>query len=539
MFHNSLHDRYEARPVTTKGDEEDWDCMTLADFVSNYDIVYKPGNRKNVIKLQNKKGFIAKRGSPCVLRYFLRYTNEEEMYRALCILFHPFRNEMKDIHSSDVKSLYLEHEEHIEENRLKYEKHRGLVEIIKKVEEAKENDDDEENEENEPDDYITEETTEPADIASFEKESRAKAVKALNTFNVGMEMMPEDDYLRAIKSLNTEQQRIFYDFCERMSDRTSDKEPFYCYISGEAGTGKSFLMKLMIDFMKRMAKQSGTELHKPLHITVAPTGVAAWIIGGDTIESALAIQPNTRRAHLRASSSQNSNLQFLYENLQVMFLDEVSMVGSNHFKKMDFRMQDIMMNSKFMGGVSMIISGDFGQLPPVGQQIIWGRCNLDGRPEMASNEWDDHVKIYKLKEKMRSQDPEYSKVCDKVRLGLCDAEIIKYMKGHITKSPNLDNNEMYAKGKLSIIVTTNAEREKINTKMLNSLLPHKKSYTVSSVDEATNVRNPPPLAKRLPIGKTGQLETQIIFKEGETFQILLSYFNLKTKCFRGSSDDNI
>ena len=80
----------QSRSATSREDEEgDWDRMTLADFASNFDIVYKPGNRKNVIKLQNKKGFIAKRGSPCVLRYFLRYTNEEEMYRALCILFHP------------------------------------------------------------------------------------------------------------------------------------------------------------------------------------------------------------------------------------------------------------------------------------------------------------------------------------------------------------------------------------------------------------------------------------------------------------------
>ena len=496
-------------------DDEDWDNMSLADFSSNYDIAYPSGSRKNVIKLQNKKGYIGKRGSSCVLRYFLKYTNEEEMYRALCILFLPFRNEMKEIHSKDVKALYLENEEQIEAIRQKYEKHRGMVEIIKKLEEAREKNDDEENDDDEEsDDYITEETTDPTDIAAFEKEVRDKAAKALKTFNQGMNIMTENDFINAVKSLNKEQQRIFNDFCERMSDKTSDQDPFYCYISGEAGTGKSFLMRLMIDFMKRSARQSGTELHKPLHITVAPTGVSAWIIGGDTIESALAIQPNTRHAHLRASSSNNSNLQFLYEHLQVMFLDEVSMVGPNQLKKMDLRMQDIMMNTKFMGGVSMVICGDFGQLPPVSQPMIWGNCNLDGRPEMATNDWDNHVKIYNLKEKMRSQDPEYSKICDQVRLGNCDAQIIKYMEEHVTTSPNVNDNEMYAKGKLSIIVTTNAEREKINLEMLNSLLPNKKSFAVSSVDQATNVKNPPPLDQRLPMTKTGQLESQVIFKVG-------------------------
>ena len=190
------------------------------------------------------------------------------------------------------------------------------------------------------------------------------------------------------------------------------------------------------------------------------------------------------------------------------------MVGPNKLKTMDFRMQDIMMNTKFMGGVSMVICGDFGQLPPVGQPMIWGQSNLDGRPEMASNEWDEYVKIYQLKEKMRSQDPEYSKVCDKVRFGICDSETIQYMESHVTQSPNEKNNESYALGKLSIIVTTNAERLSINRALLDFLLPGKKSFVVSSVDKATNINNPPPLDQKLPMTKTGQLESQIVFREG-------------------------
>ena len=159
VFHISLHDRYEARPNNSEDDEEDWDNMSLADFCSNYDVVYSSGNRTNVIKLQNKKGYIGKRRSACVIRYFLKYTNEEEMYRALCILFLPFRNEMQEIHSKDVKALYLKNEDQIEEMRNKYEKHRGMVELIKKIEEGREkNDDDEEDEDQEPDDYINDDS---------------------------------------------------------------------------------------------------------------------------------------------------------------------------------------------------------------------------------------------------------------------------------------------------------------------------------------------------------------------------------------------
>ena len=66
VFHNSIHTYYEARPFNSEGDETDWDDMTLSYFAANYDIVYNPSQRKNVIKLRDKKGFIVKRGSECV-----------------------------------------------------------------------------------------------------------------------------------------------------------------------------------------------------------------------------------------------------------------------------------------------------------------------------------------------------------------------------------------------------------------------------------------------------------------------------------------
>ena len=66
-----------------------------------------------------------------------------------------------------------------------------------------------------------------------------------------------------------------------------DDDPFYLYIGGEAGTGKSFLLKLMIDAVKQLGKRSGHELEKPVGITIAPTGVAAYLVNGTTIESAL------------------------------------------------------------------------------------------------------------------------------------------------------------------------------------------------------------------------------------------------------------
>ena len=127
----------------------------------------------------------------------------------------------------------------------------------------------------------------------------------------------------------------------------------------------------MINAAKKQGKRSGAELDKPISLTIAPTGVATYLVNGTTIESALGMQPTKDRAYVRSQPSRNSNLRFLYEDLQVIFIDEVSMVGSDMLAKINFRLQDIMGNTEFMGGVSIACTGDFGQLPPVGQQMAW------------------------------------------------------------------------------------------------------------------------------------------------------------------------
>ena len=155
-----------------------------------------------------------------------------------------------------------------------------------------------------------------------------------------------------------EQRKIFDDFVERIKDPT-DEEPFYLYIGGEAGTGKSFLLKLLIESVNRLQKYSGQELDKPYSITIAPTGVAAYIVNGTTIESALGINANNRRkTYNRNTPSRNSNFTFLYENLKVIFLDEVSMCGTDKLTMINFRMQEIMGNTKFMGGIALVCTGD-------------------------------------------------------------------------------------------------------------------------------------------------------------------------------------
>ena len=314
IFHNSLHDYYQDRPLNSDEDDEDWDNMTLAEFVANYNVYKTKPTTLTAIKLRNKRGYITKRSKECVIRYYLRYENETEYYRALCILFLPFRNELKDLHSQDPHLLYSENETEIERVRAHFEKHRKIIEAVANRENQEEDKDDTDEEDEKESGFSDIETTTADEMLDFNKYVKAQAMNQINKYNEGKVRMDDDTYLSNIASLNNQQRRMFDDFVERITDQT-DNTPFHLYIGGEAGTGKSFLLKLMIEATNRLPHYSGQLLDKPFSITVAPTGVAAYIVNGSTIESALGIQPMRRKTYVGSGHSRNSNLRYmiLYE----------------------------------------------------------------------------------------------------------------------------------------------------------------------------------------------------------------------------------
>ena len=189
IFHMSPHQYYENRPseciegVNYKDDELEenyWENLTLAEFWSSYDIVYGENKKDKFgnliyIPLNNKKGLIKRRSKKCILRYYLNYVNDEDLARGLLILFHPFRDEMKDIHMENVVDLYKKHEKDIEMKRNMFEKHKVITEMINILQKEKDKGKDDEID----DEFIDEETTTLDEIESFEKWAREQAHKSL------------------------------------------------------------------------------------------------------------------------------------------------------------------------------------------------------------------------------------------------------------------------------------------------------------------------------------------------------------------------
>ncbi|GBD29748.1 ATP-dependent RecD-like DNA helicase [bacterium HR32] len=124
-------------------------------------------------------------------------------------------------------------------------------------------------------------------------------------------------------------------------------------VTGRAGTGKSTLLRYFLQTTRKRA------------VVLAPTGVAAVNVGGQTIHSFFGFRPDVtpdRVPRLMAPEGRDS----VYKRLEVLVLDEVSMVRADLLDCVDrfLRLNGPKRNRPF-GGVQMAFFGDLYQLPPV------------------------------------------------------------------------------------------------------------------------------------------------------------------------------
>ena len=153
---------------------------------------------------------------------------------------------------------------------------------------------------------------------------------------------------------------MFDDFTERMVSTDINERPVYLFLAGNAGTGKSFLVNVLIEAVKHIKIKAGNDLQKPPVIVMAPTANAAYIIGGKTIDSVLGFNPMDANRYTQTDAGRLAMMKFQYEDIKAIFCDEISMVGSMKLAKINFRFQDIAdgpQKQEFMGGISFVASG--------------------------------------------------------------------------------------------------------------------------------------------------------------------------------------
>lgn len=175
------------------------------------------------------------------------------------------------------------------------------------------------------------------------------------------------------------------------------------FITGSPGTGKSFTLKHCISYIK--------STHKKYAIT-SSTGCSAVLINGQTLHSYLGIGTFNMTVEKHVSSLKTKYYQ-KYKNiqeLQILIIDEISMIDNTTFDKISKFLQIIKNNQKHFGGIQLILVGDFCQLSPV--------C---GNYCFTSDTWNnlDLQCVYLTKCIRQENDIEFQKILEEVRFGKC------------------------------------------------------------------------------------------------------------------------
>ena len=164
---------------------------------------------------------------------------------------------------------------------------------------------------------------------------------ASNTEQLILREEQDDVYRGMVQKLNKEQKEFFYHVVHLV--KTCDN-PFYCFLSGGGRVGKSHLVKCLYQAaLKYYNTRAGDDFHQVKILMLAPTGIAAYIIKGMTIHSSLAIPAcQSLKTYKPLDSSRLNTLQCQLGGVKLIFLDEISMVGSTMFNvQINNRLKDI------------------------------------------------------------------------------------------------------------------------------------------------------------------------------------------------------
>lgn len=178
------------------------------------------------------------------------------------------------------------------------------------------------------------------------------------------------------------------------------------FVTGKAGTGKSLLLQYI-------RKHSSKKI-----VIAAPTGVAALNIGGQTIHSLFCIPPSFVAPE---SLLFNQKTAELLRHVDMILIDEISMVRADLMDAIDFRLRQSRDDSRPFGGVQIVMFGDLYQLPPIvtdRELHKYFSDNLGGFHFFHASVWKKaEFDKYELQEVFRQKDQEFRDILNAIRVG--------------------------------------------------------------------------------------------------------------------------
>jgi ATP-dependent exoDNAse (exonuclease V) alpha subunit len=227
-------------------------------------------------------------------------------------------------------------------------------------------------------------------------------------------------------------------------------------LTGPAGAGKTFVLNQFV----RLAKSEG----KHVSIT-ATTGLAATHLGGTTIHSWSGIGISDQLYPGFAENMSKSRREIV-EKTDVLIIDEISMLHDYRLDMVDEVCRIVRKKDEPFGGIQLIMSGDFFQLPPINR----GDSRAGGFV-VSSNVWQElDPAICYLEEQHRQDDEELLDILDSLRAGELRRNHAETLLARVGIEP--PDNEL-----LTELYTVNIDVDRINSDHLDMLDGDELFYT--------------------------------------------------------------
>ena len=257
------------------------------------------------------------------------------------------------------------------------------------------------------------------------------------------------------------------------------------FLTGRAGTGKTTFLR---NVQKMVDKQ---------FITLAPTGVAAILAGGDTIHSFFGLPMDVCTPGTLGKMNEARILTLIHTD--TIIIDEVSMVRCDIIDAIDYTMRKTLRSSLPFGGKQMIFVGDMFQLPPVlkkgvesdlmhdlyhADDCFFYKADAIKRMRMVNIEFQ---KVY------RQEDETFLKILESIRLNKTTPEILMRLNERVCQPTKED-------GMVITLASRNCTADSVNQKCLAEIEAEEYTYEGTVTGKFEEKRFPVDMTLKLKVG---------------------------------------
>lgn len=223
------------------------------------------------------------------------------------------------------------------------------------------------------------------------------------------------------------------------------------FLTGSAGAGKTYVLNQYISYLRA---------RKVAVAVTASTGIAATHMNGMTIHSwsGIGIKERLSQGALVAMKGKKY-LEKNLKNVKVLIIDEISMLHRNQLDMVNTVLRFFKENNEAFGGIQVVFSGDFFQLPPIGNN------NETAREKFAfmSEAWlQADLTICYLTEQFRQENNSLNKILNEIRSRTLT-------KSSYQQLLEAKTNELKENDNRTQLFTHNIDVDSINAKQLSSL----------------------------------------------------------------------